>query len=147
MKEHSLTECAVYFRQCIEQSDVEWSSNVRIVEVTKQKPLRRAIPSFMTYFYVQFGLYDGFVHVIEDEHKVRQDFGAQCVAGMVGKVLFKLKRDSYSKQRERAEVMKKAFEPYKVKLEAKWRTKQDPDKKCETETPQQQTATEQKSIN
>lgn len=109
--------CPIYFEKAILESDVMWSTNKRLVTTTKEKPLRAAIPLFMAYFYVQFGCDEGFVHVIEDETKIKQDFGPQIVAGIVGEVLFKMKRDGYRQQRERADVFKAMFEPYKAKLD------------------------------
>merc|ERR1712129_251179 len=92
--------CPVYFEKAILESDVMWSTNKRLVITTKHKPLRAAIPQFMAYFHVQFGCGEGFVHLIEDETKFKQDFGPQIVAGIVGEVLFKIKRDGYRQQRE-----------------------------------------------
>jgi len=111
--------CPIIFKKSIMESDVMWTTNKRIIDITKQKPLSKAIPHFMSYFFVQFGLYDGYVHVIEDETKVRQDFGAAIIAGLVEKVLFKRKNEAYAKQLERVNAFKKLFGPYKEMLESK----------------------------
>merc|ERR1712083_641107 len=106
----------IYFEKAILESDVMWSTNKRLVATSRQKPLRMAIPKHMAYFHVEFGCNEGFVHVIEDETKVKQDFGPQIVAGIVGEVLFKMKRDGYHRQMERADAFKAVFEPFWTKL-------------------------------
>ena len=73
----------------------------------------------MSYFYVQFGLFDGYVHIIEDETKIKQDFGPQIIAGIVEKVLFKIKNETYNKQIERVKLFKEIFEPFREKLDTK----------------------------
>lgn len=108
-----------YFKKSILESDVMWTTNKQIIEISKDKPLNKSIPSFMSYFYVQFGLYDGYVHIIEDETKIKQDFGPQIIAGIVEKVLFKIKNETYNKQIERAKIFKEIFEPFRKKLDSK----------------------------
>ena len=108
-----------YFKKSILESDVMWTTNKQIVEITKDKPLNKSIPQFMSYFYVQFGLYDGYVHIIEDETKIKQDFGPQIIAGIMEEVLFKIRNDSYNKQLERAKIFCEIFEPFKQKLDNK----------------------------
>ena len=108
-----------YFKKSILESDAMWTTNKQIIEITKHKSLNKSIPSFMSYFYVQFGLFDGYVHIIEDETKIKQDFGPQIIAGIVEKVLFKIKNETYNKQIERVKLFKEIFEPFREKLDTK----------------------------
>eukprot|EP01084_Bolivina_argentea_P234506 394804_1 len=90
--------CPIYFKKSIIESDVLWNTNKKLIEITKDKPLNKSITHYMSYFSVQFGVFDGYTHIIEDENKIKQDFGAQIIAGIIEKVLFKIKNECYQKQ-------------------------------------------------
>ena len=46
--------------------------------------LRGSIPPNFPYFFVEFGLSVGFLHVIDDEEKFDKDFGRSILAGLLG---------------------------------------------------------------
>lgn len=43
-----------------------------------------SIPPNFPYFFVEFGLSAGYVHVVDDEEKFDKDFGRSIVAGLLG---------------------------------------------------------------
>eukprot|EP00300_Choanocystis_sp_HF-7_P029580 c3676_g1_i1.p2 GENE.c3676_g1_i1~~c3676_g1_i1.p2 ORF type:complete len:229 (-),score=42.29 c3676_g1_i1:38-724(-) len=72
----------MYFRKAIDEGDEQWSQHKKVIE-TRGRGLRRSVPKGFPYFYVQFGMDDGFAHVIEDEAKFPADFGVAIIAGML----------------------------------------------------------------
>lgn len=46
--------------------------------------LRGSLPPNFPYFFVEFGLSAGFLHVIDDEDKFDKDFGRSILAGLLG---------------------------------------------------------------
>ena len=52
-------------QKAIQECETEWSNNKKLVEL-HGKGLRRAVPKGLEYFSVDFGLQDGYAHVIED---------------------------------------------------------------------------------
>lgn len=56
-----------YFKKAILESEEEWSTNKQLIDL-KGRDVRRAIPKELPYFWVRFGMNDGFGHVIEDQN-------------------------------------------------------------------------------
>lgn len=48
------------------ESESEWAQNKRIIEL-KEKGVRRAVPKGLPYYAIDFGLEDGFAHIIENK--------------------------------------------------------------------------------
>ncbi|KAF6144538.1 hypothetical protein GIB67_023984 [Kingdonia uniflora] len=94
-RRHCLVECIplpheiarqgpLYFKKAIDESEGEWSQhNAKKLIDTSQKGLRGSIPENFPYFHVEFGLYKGFVHVIDDEKKFESSFGLNVIRGML----------------------------------------------------------------
>ena len=61
-------------QKAIQESEKEWSQNKKLVDLSK-KDIRHSIPKGFPYFSVNFGLQDGFAHVIEDEQSFPWYFG------------------------------------------------------------------------
>ena len=81
----SKDDCALapaYFKKAIQECDVDWASNKRLVDTSK-KGLRRSVPSGMPYFSVEFGTDGGYAHVIEDETLVPNNFGQEIAGGIL----------------------------------------------------------------
>ncbi|XP_035225854.1 CWF19-like protein 2 homolog isoform X2 [Stegodyphus dumicola] len=73
-----------YFKKAIQESEVEWAHNQKLVDLTK-KGLRRSIPKGLPYFYVEFdkSVHAGYAHVIEDEKQFPRNFGKEIIGGML----------------------------------------------------------------
>jgi hypothetical protein len=69
-----------FFRQGLMEAEREdeWAQHKKVIDVPAAKGLRKAVPDNFPYFYVQFGLGDGLLHIIDD----RRDFGEQFARGV-----------------------------------------------------------------
>jgi hypothetical protein len=54
----------IYFKKAIQEAESEWCENKSIIDLKKQN-IRKSIPRNMPYFNVNFGLEDGYAHIIE----------------------------------------------------------------------------------
>ena len=92
-RKHTVIECIplpmdlaadapIYFKKALSESDELWSQHAKIFE-TKGKGLRRSVPKDFPYFYVEFGLDDGFAHVVEDFDLFPRYFGKEVIGGML----------------------------------------------------------------
>ncbi|KAG2722139.1 hypothetical protein I3843_02G100100 [Carya illinoinensis] len=94
-RRHCLIECIplpqqiakqapLYFKKAIDEAEDEWSQhNAKKLIDTSQKGLRGSIPKNFPYFHVEFGLYKGFVHVIDDEKQFKSSLGLNVIRGML----------------------------------------------------------------
>ena len=64
----------MYFQKAIQESESEWSHNKKLISLTNEKNIRRSVPKGLPYFHVDFGMQNGFAHVIEDEHLFPRNF-------------------------------------------------------------------------
>lgn len=64
----------MYFQKAIQECESEWSHNVKLIKLGDKKSIRRAVPKGLPYFHVDFGLQDGFAHVVEDEKEFSRNF-------------------------------------------------------------------------
>lgn len=62
-----------YFKKAIQESEAEWATNKQLVSL-KDRDVRRAIPKGLPYFWVNFGMDNGFAHVIEDQNQFPSNF-------------------------------------------------------------------------
>jgi hypothetical protein len=69
-----------FFRQGLMEAEREdeWAQHKKMIEVPSAKGLRKSVPDNFPYFFVQFGLGDGLLHIIDD----RRDFGDQFARGV-----------------------------------------------------------------
>ncbi|KAJ3658649.1 hypothetical protein Zmor_010376 [Zophobas morio] len=72
----------IYFKKAIDECEVEWAQNKKLVSL-KGRDVRRAIPKGLSYFFVSFGMEEGFAHVIEDEKFFPQNFAQEIIGGML----------------------------------------------------------------
>ncbi|CAH1159337.1 unnamed protein product [Phaedon cochleariae] len=90
---HMLIECVplpkedgdmapIYFRKAIDESETEWSQNKKLVSL-KGRDVRKAIPKGLPYFFVSFGMEEGYAHVIEDEELFPTNFAQEVIGGML----------------------------------------------------------------
>ncbi|XP_065059112.1 CWF19-like protein 2 [Rhopilema esculentum] len=73
----------IYFKKAIEESESEWSQNKKLVEVTKSRGIKGAIPKGLPYFSVEFGNDGGFAHVIEEEATFQHYFGKEIIGNVL----------------------------------------------------------------
>lgn len=81
MPRRDATAAPSFFRQALvdaERED-EWAQHKKVIDVPAAKGVRKAVPDNFPYFYVQFGLGDGLLHIIDD----RRDFGEQFARGVI----------------------------------------------------------------
>ncbi|XP_048333604.2 uncharacterized protein LOC107422825 isoform X2 [Ziziphus jujuba] len=77
-------EAPLYFKKAIDEAEDEWSQhNAKKLIDTSVKGLRASIPANFPYFHVEFGLYKGFVHVIDDEKQFKSSLGLNVIRGML----------------------------------------------------------------
>ncbi|CAM6031449.1 unnamed protein product [Sphagnum compactum] len=73
-----------YFKKAIQESEREWSMNKQLIDLRKEKKdVRRAIPRTLPYFWVNFGMSDGFAHVIEEQERFPPNFAEEVIAGIL----------------------------------------------------------------
>lgn len=96
--------------QAIDEAEDEWSQhNAKKLIDTSVKGLRASIPAHFPYFHVEFGLYKGFVHVIDDEKEFKSSLGLNVIRGM----LQLPEEDMYRRRRhESAEAQKQAAKSF-----------------------------------
>lgn len=78
-------EAPLYFKKAIDEAEDEWSqhNSKKLIRTSREKGLRRSIPKDFPYFHVEFGLDEGFVHVIDDEQNFNSGLGLNVVRGML----------------------------------------------------------------
>ena len=113
-KSHMFIECIplpkevgelapMYFKKAIQESDVEWSDNKKVVDTSK-KGVRGSLPVGLPYFFVEFGTDGGFGHIVEDQSKFPPYFGKEVCGGMLDaepRLWLKPHRESFEKQKEK----------------------------------------------
>lgn len=70
--------------QAIDEAEDEWSQHTagKLID-TSVKGLRGSIPKDFPYFRIEFGLNNGFVHVIDDEIQLKNNLGLYVIRGML----------------------------------------------------------------
>lgn len=64
----------MFFQKAIQECETEWSHNKKLITLTQEKDIRRSVPKGLPYFHVDFGLQNGFAHVIEEEQYFPKNF-------------------------------------------------------------------------
>lgn len=72
----------IYFKKAIVESESEWSTNKKIIDL-KEQSIRNAIPKNMPYFNVNFGLDNGYAHVIEKTEAYPEHFAKEVIGGIL----------------------------------------------------------------
>jgi len=72
----------MYFQKAILECEEEWSDNVKLINL-REKGLRKSVPRELPYFHVDFGLQDGFAHVVEDVQTFPSNFAQEIIGGML----------------------------------------------------------------
>ena len=104
----------MYFKKAILESDEEWAQNKKLVS-TKEKGVRRSLPTGLPYFFAEFGLDGGFGHVIEDPDLFPHYFGREVVGGLMDlppRLWLKPQREDFEKQKEKVLQLSQWWSPY-----------------------------------
>ncbi|XP_060068862.1 CWF19-like protein 2 [Ylistrum balloti] len=104
----------IYFKKAIQESETEWSQNIKVVDLS-QKNIRRAIPKGFPFFSVDFGLQGGFAHVIEDENVFPKYFGKEIIGGMLDvepRIWRKNQKENFDDQRKKVLQFSEWWKPY-----------------------------------
>lgn len=60
------------------ECEKEWSDNLKLIDLSKKSGVRKAIPKGFPYFSVNFGLQEGYAHVIENADLFPSNFAQVC---------------------------------------------------------------------
>lgn len=104
----------IYFKKAIDESETEWAQNKKLVSL-KGRDVRKAIPKGLPYFFVSFGMDEGFAHVIEDEQMFPSNFAQEIIGGMLDlhhSKWRKPKRQSFDEQSKRVLEFSKNWSKY-----------------------------------
>ncbi|XP_014666698.1 PREDICTED: CWF19-like protein 2 [Priapulus caudatus] len=105
-----------YFRKALAESDAEWSDNAKVIALTQERDVRRAVPRDFPFFAVTFGDGgSGFAHVIEDERRFPEYFGREVVGGILGaepRLWLNPPRENFDEQRKKALLFAEWWKPY-----------------------------------
>lgn len=104
----------MYFKKAIMECDEEWSDNKKLVD-TKEKGTRGSLPKGLPYFFVEFGIDNGYGHVIEDRTKFPKYFGKEICGGMLDvepHLWLRPHKESFEKQKLRVLQLSEWWKPY-----------------------------------
>ncbi|KHJ96806.1 hypothetical protein OESDEN_03227 [Oesophagostomum dentatum] len=94
------------------ECEEEYADNKKLIEI---KDLRKQIPKGFSYFAVDFGLSNGFAHVIERNDTFPATFAHEIIAGMLDLPANKWrhrKPQEFSEIKAKCDAMKAAWDPY-----------------------------------
>ena len=86
-------DAAGFFKQAMLDADDEFKSqHKKLIELTAERPLRRAIPRHFSYVMYSDGVTGaGLAHIVEDEAGVTSDFCLDVIAGMLDEVPMRMR--------------------------------------------------------
>ncbi|KAL6006844.1 hypothetical protein ACLOJK_032340 [Asimina triloba] len=110
-------EAPLYFKKAIDEAEDEWSQhNAKKLIDTSEKGLRASIPKDFPYFHVEFGLNQGFVHVIDDETQFKSNLGLNVIRGMLRlpeeDMYRRQKHESVETQKQAVAMFEREWEPF-----------------------------------
>lgn len=71
-----------YFKKAIQEAEGEWTTNKQLVYLS-ERDVRHAVPKGLPYFWVNFGMRNGFAHVIEDRGRFPTNFAQEVIGGLL----------------------------------------------------------------
>ncbi|MCL4419573.1 hypothetical protein M1146_05755 [Patescibacteria group bacterium] len=113
----SLDACSVasgYFKKALEDEGPQWAQHKKILTTDGARGVR-SFPKNFAYFYVQFGMTQGYAHLIENETKFPGDFGHEILAAVMGldrQFIGKNQRMTVEKGQEMQKEFLKAWLPF-----------------------------------
>lgn len=72
----------IYFKKGIDECETEWSTNKKLINMAG-KDVRRSVPKGLPYFWVSFGMKEGFAHVIEEQKYFPKFFAEEIIGGIM----------------------------------------------------------------
>jgi len=110
-------EAEAYFTKAVEESDEEWTQNKKLIRFRQDKGgIKRAVPPNFEYFSVEFGISDGGIaHVIEDHTKFPKSFGGEVICGILeqpSQLLIRGKRAGAAEESRRVKAFIQAWSKY-----------------------------------
>lgn len=72
----------IYFKKGIDECEMEWSTNKKLINMSG-KDVRRCVPKGLPYFWVSFGMTEGFAHVIEEQKYFPKFFAEEIIGGIL----------------------------------------------------------------
>lgn len=127
-RRHCMVECIplpckiakqapLYFKKAIDEAEEEWSQhNAKKLIRTSEKGVRGSIPKGFPYFHVEFGLKDGYAHVIDDEKQFRSNLGLNVIRGMlrlpVEDMHGRRKQESVETQKQAVANFERVWQPF-----------------------------------
>jgi len=70
-----------YFKKALLESEAEWTDNRKLIDTTG-RGIRRSVPKELPYFNVEFGVKQGFAHIVESTD-FPTHFGKEILGGML----------------------------------------------------------------
>lgn len=107
----------IYFKKAIDECETEWAQNKKLVSL-KGKDVRRAVPKGLPYFFVSFGMDEGYAHVIEDQKSFPNNFAHEVIGGMLDLHHSKWRKPKYQtfeEQSKRAVEFSKQYNDFEQK--------------------------------
>lgn len=107
-----------YFRKAFEDATSDWAQHAakNCITTGGTKGLRESIPPNFPYFYVEFGLRSGMLHVIDDVESFDRQFGRRVMVGLMRlpdeMMHRRATKESDSLQRQWVEEFRKQFDSY-----------------------------------
>lgn len=104
----------IYFKKAIIESESEWSTNKKIVDL-KDQTVRNAIPKNMPYFTVGFGMENGYAHVIEKSEAYPSHFAKEIIGGILDLdplIWMRPRKESFSEQSKKVIEFLKWWKPF-----------------------------------
>ena len=88
----------------INEQNLDPHNNLKLVRLSQERGLRRSVPKEVPYFHVDFGLENGFAHVVEDEAEFPANFTQEVIGGMLDlepRIFKNPKKESFEAQKAR----------------------------------------------
>uniref|UniRef100_A0A0N4ZKC2 CwfJ_C_2 domain-containing protein n=1 Tax=Parastrongyloides trichosuri TaxID=131310 RepID=A0A0N4ZKC2_PARTI len=104
----------IYFKKALSETGSEWSSYRKIIDLSKEGKgnVQNIVPKGFSYFRIDFGLQNGFVHVIDNEEKFSTSFAHEILCGMLDldcKYWRKMNNLPLEKQIEKRDFLKREW--------------------------------------
>jgi len=120
-------EAPMYFQKAIQECEQEWSHNQKLVRLTQERGLRRSVPKGLPYFHVDFGMENGFAHVVEDEQEFPANFAQEVIGGMLDlepRLYKNPKKESFEAQKVRVLQFGAKWKDYDFTKKSEKRTRE-----------------------
>ena len=99
------------------ESESEWAQNKRVIELKGDQSgsIRRSVPKNMPYFCVNFGMDEGYAHIIENADAFADHFAKEVVGGILDldpMIWRRPKHESFPAQSKKVIDFSKIWKPF-----------------------------------